>query len=56
MSRRIILSSEDEDSAMSDVPAAITERPKVEDMKSNEEQINAKEETSKAIPDSSTIG
>ncbi|KAK8819513.1 hypothetical protein WA556_002502 [Blastocystis sp. ATCC 50177/Nand II] len=41
MSRRIILSSEDEDSAMSDVPAAITEKPK----------ITTKEETSKPIPE-----
>lgn len=56
MSRRIILSSEDEDSAMSDVPAAITEKPKVEFMKSNKEQITTKEETSKPIPKSSTLG
>lgn len=56
MSRRIILSSEDEDSVMSDVPAAITEKPKVEDMESNKEQITTKEETSKPIPESSTLG
>ena len=55
MSRRMILSSEDEDSAMSDVPAAITEKPKVEDRKSNKEQITTKEETSKPNPESSTI-
>ena len=56
MSRRMILSSEDEDSAMSDVPAAITEKPKVEDMESNKEQITTKEETSKPIPESSNLG
>lgn len=55
MSRRMILSSEDEDSAMSDVPVSITENVKEEDTESMDKKGNVTENKANATSGTSRI-